>query len=394
MWHSEMKELANQKKLVILGITQEQHPDRCRLFAQWHQLNWPILHDPINILGPLAVPIFVAVDEHGVVRSTRPTPEWIRNKFVETKYEALNGIDATSTVASSPTLEELQRKAKQSQDFASWMRLGDASLQWPQTKDLDLAIEAYSKATSLDSDNSEAYFRLGVAFRMRHDSRAPSINDFQLAADNWSKALELRPNHYIYRRRIQQYGPRLIKPYPFYDWVNQARREILGRGEQPTPLPVEPSGAEIATPAKSAFAKTRGELSPDPNGRIARDRDRLILLTATVVPSRIRPGETTRVHVEFIPTNQAGWNNESEPLRVWLQIPKGWQADRQLLEAELPSTPESHEKRRIEFELKAPETLANDHTMNAYALYYSCEKADGTCLYLRQDFQFTIGVVK
>ncbi len=52
----------------MLGVTQEQHADRCRLFAQWKQFGWPILHDPINLLEAPAVPIVVAIDEHGIVR--------------------------------------------------------------------------------------------------------------------------------------------------------------------------------------------------------------------------------------------------------------------------------------------------------------------------------------
>ncbi len=66
----------------MLGVTQEQHPDRCRLFAQWHAVSWPILHDPINLLATTGVPIVVAIDEHGVVRSTRPTAEWVKDTFL------------------------------------------------------------------------------------------------------------------------------------------------------------------------------------------------------------------------------------------------------------------------------------------------------------------------
>lgn len=60
------------------------------------------------------------------------------------------------------------------------------------------------------------------------------------------KALDLVP--YIFRRRIQQYGPRLDKPYPFYDWVSEARAAVLARGETPVEPRVEPGGAELAAP--------------------------------------------------------------------------------------------------------------------------------------------------
>ena len=59
----------------MLGITQEQHPARCRLFAQWHGIDWPILWDPFNLTGSEAVPRFTLVDEHGVVRVARARPD-------------------------------------------------------------------------------------------------------------------------------------------------------------------------------------------------------------------------------------------------------------------------------------------------------------------------------
>ena len=66
VWHEKVQPWIKQKKLVVLGVTQEQHPSRCRLFAQWKQIDWPILHDPINVVGCSGVPIVVAIDERVV----------------------------------------------------------------------------------------------------------------------------------------------------------------------------------------------------------------------------------------------------------------------------------------------------------------------------------------
>ena len=75
-------------------------------------------------------------------------------------------------------------------------------------------------------------FRLGVAQRFQFDSSGGArTEDFQQAAEAWTRALASNPNQYIWRRRIQQYGPGLDKPYPFYDWVTQARDAIEARGE-------------------------------------------------------------------------------------------------------------------------------------------------------------------
>ena len=86
--------------------------------------------------------------------------------------------------------------------------------------------------------------------------------------EHWGKALDIDPNQYIWRRRIQQYGPRLDKPYSFYDWVREARREIMARGETPAQLLLEPGGAEFAYPSES-FERTKTvQEEPDPRGRI------------------------------------------------------------------------------------------------------------------------------
>jgi hypothetical protein len=82
VWHDKTKGWVRDGKLVLLGVTQEQHPERCRLFAQWKGFDWPILHDPINVLESSAVPVVVAIDEHGIVRSVRPRPETFEREFV------------------------------------------------------------------------------------------------------------------------------------------------------------------------------------------------------------------------------------------------------------------------------------------------------------------------
>ena len=99
---------------------------------------------------------------------------------------------------------------------------------------------------------------------MRHESSGRRPGDFQAAVDAWGRALELDPNQYIWRRRIEQYGPRLSKPYAFYDWVAQARAEISGRGETPIPLAVEPYGSELAGPGRDVWPDGTGPAEPDP----------------------------------------------------------------------------------------------------------------------------------
>ena len=191
---------------------------------------------------------------------------------------------------------------------------------------------------------------------MRHESAGRRPGDFQAAIDAWGRALELDPNQYIWRRRIEQYGPRLAKPYAFYDWVVQAKAEISRRGETPVSLTVEPYGSELAGPVRDVLAEASAPVEPDPKGRIQRDEQRLIEAEVVVVPTRVRPGQAARVHVTFRPgaAHSAHWNNESTPLRVWVAGAEGWTIASRLLEAPQGDQPESVEVRRLEFEVKAP----------------------------------------
>ncbi len=388
VWHKTVKEFRKKGELELLGITQEQHPDRCRLFAQWQQFDWPILHDPINLLKLRAVPVAIAIDEHGIVRDTRPRPNTIE-AFVTRKFDVPEKVPPTiETVA--PNLAELVARARREKSLQALRELGDATILWGGPPELDKAVSAYQTAVEMSPDDPAIHFRLGVAHRMRYESKSRKHDDFRRAVEEWDKALELNPNQYIYRRRIQQFGPRLIKPYPFYDWVERAFAEIKARDETPIQLTVKPSGAEIASPAKQLLPTSATEKSPDPNGRINRDTQQLIQINSVVVPSRIKRDGAGRIHLSLRPANKSHWNNESEPLKVWIEPPDGWTIDQQLFEAAQPNQAESRDERNIEFEVRAPRDAGNVVKFKGYALYYVCEDTEGTCLYLRQDFTFDV----
>ncbi|MBI3837334.1 MAG: hypothetical protein HY288_05300 [Planctomycetia bacterium] len=117
-------------------------------------------------------------------------------------------------------------------------------------------------------------------------------------------------------------------------------------------------------------------------------------MEAVVVPPRIKPGESVRVHLAMR-TNKAAdahWNNENEPVKLWVAAPAGWTTDRRLQTAPLGDRPETNESRSIEFELKSPEDSRGTVRLSPYALYYVCEGINGTCLYLRQDIPIAVQV--
>ncbi len=232
-----------------------------------------------------------------------------------------------------------------------------------------------------------------MAFRRRYDSPSARQGDFQRAIHYWEAALSVDPNNYIWRRRIQQYGPRLDKPYPFYDWVPTARAEITARGGVPASLVVEPGGAEFAQPAR-AFAAD-ATTPPEIDGRILRDDGTYIVAESTLVPGTVAAGASTRAHITFLPNAaiQAHWNNEVDDLVFWIEPPEGWEVDRRVLTVANPPQTVSLEPRKVELEIRVPDNAANGEvTLPGYALYYVCEDVNGICLYRRQDVAMTLRV--
>lgn len=399
VWHKGVAKWVKEGKLVLLGVTQEQHPDRCRLLAQWHGFTWPILHDPINVLEAKAVPILVAVDEHGVTQLTRPNlatfeRDFLNKTFPRSKETAVPRIGpALERGNTTPKWEDVWTRAAKANTAAGWRQLGDLLTLWGGADRLDRALEAYARAVKLDPKDGPALFRLGVCHRMRYESPGRRAGDFQAAIDHWGRALELDPNQYIWRRRIQQYGPRLDKPYAFYDWVEEAEKAIRARGETPVQLVVRPGGAEIAQPLK-ALPEKSADRAPDPGGKVHRDRDSLVRAEVTVAPGHVRPGQAVRVHIvlRLNAEKKAHWNNEADPLRLWVEVPKGWLASPRLVAAVNPRQAVSGEARTLDFEVKAPSDARGKVRIDTYALYHVCDDRGGECRFLRLDLPVEVTV--
>lgn len=350
----------------LAGIVQEQHPDRARLFMQWTRMDWPVLVDAFNLLNVSEVPITLAIDEHGVIRHVNPPQDTIEEVFIGVTYPAPDTGAPVRDVVPEPHAGP------------------------------DAVIAACDEALRSAPESAALHFRRGVALRARHDSPARHPGDFAAAVESWQRALDLDPNQYIWRRRLQQYGPRLEKPYPFYDWVRQARDDVRARGEAPVSLLVEPDGAEIAHPA-SAFADESGPAGqdPDPDGRILRDDGEFIRLETVLVPPMVSPGGVCRVHLEFHPvdTRRAHWNNEADGLVVWIDPSTNGEVERRTFTVPNPAPPTSMEMRRVEVEVRAPAGHHDqDVRLRGHALYYVCEDSGGTCLYRRQDIDLAIPV--
>ncbi|MGB0578130.1 MAG: TlpA family protein disulfide reductase [Limisphaerales bacterium] len=369
MWHEQSKAFVEAGKVGVIGIIQEQHPQRAKLFMQWKQMDWPLLTDSLNLLGVTAVPITLLVDEHGIVRKTRAKPRDLE-AFLKTDY---------------------QNDAKANPIEAGWITDSDRRFLRARTPaELTPIIAGYQTA-----ERAELFFRLGAIHRARFDSATAKPNDFTQAISHWQGALDRNPNQYIWRRRIQQFGPRLTKPYPFYDWVPQARKDIRARGETPARLIVEPRGSEIARPIRRFTQENAVEVKhPDPTGKLDREARGAIQVETVMVPPVAKPGSSVRVHLVMKPKAAIGkWNNEAEPLIAFpSDLPEGWKINRKHYQTPMSPKAESTETRIAEFELSIPRNAKGKQRAKFTSYFYLRYSDTGVCQFLAQDIEVDIEV--
>lgn len=403
-WHAATKELQDEGTIQMVGIVEEQHGDRAGLFMQWKGMDWPILVDSLNLLEVPYVPITLFVDEAGTVRNLVSSPRKSAEQLASF-LAAAPPVPVEPSVVDDPNVSEgdsepirrdqrhrVRIEPARANSAAAWLQFADWTALMAAPGNLGKVIAAYERAAELDVQCHQARFRLGVIHRLRFDSDHLEPGDFQRAVGHWETALEIAPNQYITRRRLEQYGPRLAKPYPFYDWVAAARESIIARCETPFPVAIEPSGAELAEPLEAFVATVETEGEPDPGGAVARTTGRIAVETLTV-PSIIEPGGVARVHIVLRLRRHAGahWNNEAGDLLYWVDPPKGWAVDRRLWSySPLTGGAISSEPRRLEFEAKCPAgTAPGEVSFRCYALVHLCEDQSGACLYRRQDVSVT-----
>ncbi len=160
MWQKTVQPSVESDDFVVVGVVQEQHPERARLYAQWRELDWPIFVDSLNLLLLDVVPVPVAIDERGVVRHESIRPRQLVKKFLEIDYPP-----AASTpilIAPRPKIDQLRADAERTQTAEAWRKLGDAFFLEGGKGTLHGAAQAYEQAIAADSTDARAHFRLGV----------------------------------------------------------------------------------------------------------------------------------------------------------------------------------------------------------------------------------------
>ena len=363
VWYRELEKLRRSGDVKIVGLIQEQHADRCALFLQWKQMDFPVLVDSLNRTGVPAVPMLWVIDGSGVVRKTRPDIKWFRDEFVKTDYPTVDSDTSEAHAESAPET-----------NVGSFL-----AQHW------NAAIDGWRSELERNPSDARIWFRWACACRARYD-HGGAVSDFQNSVTGWSKALQLQPNNYIFRRRVEQYGPRMKKPYPFYNWVEQARKDIRARGEKPLPLIAEPRGAELALPSRTFEPEQASVSEPDPDGKIARDVS-FVRIETVVSPNPVVAGETVRISVLLTPNadQDVHWTNDAGTVTL-VVTSNDAKIDHAIQQFDLPqnSSETSHEVRQFDFEVLLPKGNV-PLSLKAYVVYHVCTGAEGQCVYRRQD---------
>ena len=357
-WHKKTQDLVTEGKLQVFGIAPEQYGDRMALFLQWKNLDFPVLMDPLNVLNVTAVPITLLVDESGVIRYRNPKGKDL-SVFLSTEYP------------------ETSRESVPALPFKNEQALN--ALQTQEPKEIEKALEAL-KQLDKSGKSPEFSFQAGVLARWLYD-HGGSREDFQIAVNLWSKALDERPSQYIWRRRIQQYGPRLDKPYPFYNWIEEARKELQAAGKTPHPLQVEPSGSEVAAPRKGKQETLEARRFADPNNKLPND-GKFLEITVTTIP-HTDDAKKGRFHLVLNPTAEGHWSSGAQEVELWYRPKKGAPLFLTDEVTPLPANLETSDEPRV---LEGDFALPKDATGDLVLFYSLCETENAVCRFLKSEW--------
>lgn len=405
VWHAATKALRESGELVVIGIVQEQHPERAQLYAQWQEFDWPILWDPFNLLDLSAVPVICAVDDHGRVVSNRldprdiDGPKGLKKLLFEPSFEAPLRVPEAQALLSRSLLETpkgLEPKGPLGVLNSLAFFVFESRSAEGAADQFDLGVDRLRAWAERDGALPADQFRLGVALRLRYDSPYAKPDDFQASLDAWAAALAAKPSQYIWRRRIQQWGPRLDKPYSFYDWVDRATTEVAARGEVPIALRVSLTGSEQANRQSTIEASARVN-EPDPKAEIPADEQGWLKVTPAIAVhsgdigrGAGRATAAARVHLSLAlnADKDVHWTNDAGNSVVWIETPKGWRTPKQHLVLDAPASLTSKETRRLDFGV-IPDTKGDSPKgiLRGYVLSYLCSGENGECRYLRTDFE-------
>ena len=347
-------------------------------------MDWPVYIDSFNLLEVEAVPMTFLVNPKGVITKVSPS----KKNLDSILKNATNAINPTTSDDLEPYWSTLLKK----RSFNLFCNLASER----NFVELFKSIKMLKKS-DYKMRHEHLEFMTGVAYKMRSESPFRKLDDFSKAIDHWETALELRPNQYIWRRRIQQYGPILGKPYPFYDWVEIALKELKEKGEVPfnENFVLTESEQSILTPTQTSNKKNYK--IPDPFNKLKRGNMQFVNTRVLTIPSHPKTGRPFRVFVQLDlkQPDSVQWNNEGAASHLYFEksnfnktsIHRFWTGTK---EKEY-----STEQRIIDFELNYPRSgiIGGKKLPAGYIVVNLCDRLTGACFTRRIDFSIPINKV-
>lgn len=380
-WHVFTEPLRQSGKINVLGIIEEQHPERAKLFMQWKKMDWPVYVDQFNLLNVKAVPITILIRPNGIIQAINPSKKFVSQSLNDHAFDSDNQKPPGPGTKVKPEAPE--------KSIHSYLT---------GTSNLNHLIREHQfalKQNQIQSDQIGTWhFRLGVAFKIRDESPQRSQGDFSQALDHWEQSLTHVPSQYIWRRRMEQYGPAQTKPYPFYNWVNEAVEAIRARGDEPSIGDIYLTGSELASP---------GDIQPPAGDSLPVGFDSLpvtpnasVRVVSTMIPGHpikvpqsakpVRgPASARRIHVraELAHPDHITWNNESTPAHLHFPPSNFTTRPVNLRWLHFPNDQaHSSEPRSFDFEMWVPDFSASDHVpqfLDGFLVVNLCDLSTGAC---------------
>lgn len=283
------KELVANGELAVVAIATEQHRERTSLWADWQGIEWPILWDPFNLTGSFAVPNAILVDAGGTVVTTRIRPDGLAVALEE--LEPFTAIDTREIPP--PQLAQLDRLAKD--DLDRPLLEAVSRCLWSGAAPTEADLRTLRARASGDERRGDHVFWSGVAERLAYDAAGGRGPGFARAVAAWHDAHALVPSQYIWRRRIQQYGPRLDQPYDFYAWMPEALETMAQtRPSIASNLSLHLTPTEMALEARPPAVRAE---TPDGTALMTTWDDPTLGLDIVVVRGTTAEADTVCLHV-------------------------------------------------------------------------------------------------
>ena len=126
-WHALTEPHRKAGHLKVVGILQEQHPDRCALFMQWKQMDWPVWLDALNLLQLPAASYTLLVDEDGRIESVNPTQEAFL-AFMEKPPRKME-LQSSQPLDRSPEWKMPRLPSDEALEVSAWLEAGQGFFQ-------------------------------------------------------------------------------------------------------------------------------------------------------------------------------------------------------------------------------------------------------------------------